>query len=255
MFGDSFISENKTIIASHMKKEYGLDTSNLVTFDDFTDVCFRSITSIKIWDAQLKASGKVAVGPASYLSEISSNLNQVVIMGILGLGVPSYTMLRRSLENILTFLYYKDHPIEFFLKDNNDKEKKLQMETLKQYIKEYPFEIQLNQYNVVKIKDLVNKLISLYNTDYVQLSNYVHGKNLRYLEFYNYLDDLKPNDALLTSLVHLLNNLSAIINVLNIVFFFDIYKQFEESKKEIIRLSISNKGHYKQSLLAIFGEF
>ena len=37
-----------------MKKEFGLDTSDLITFDDFTDICFRSITSIKIWDTQLK---------------------------------------------------------------------------------------------------------------------------------------------------------------------------------------------------------
>ena len=101
-------------------------------------------------------------------------------------------MLRRSLENILTFIYYKDHPIEFFLKDNTDKEKKLHMDALKQYIKDYPFEMQLNQYNVPKIRSLVNKLISFYTTDYAELSNYVHGKNLRYLELNNYLDDLNP---------------------------------------------------------------
>ncbi|NLO29734.1 MAG: hypothetical protein GX120_04310, partial [Methanosarcina mazei] len=212
MFGDSYISEKKGVIASHLNAKFGLDVSGLTNFDIFSETCFKSIVSIKIWDEQLNSAERVPFGSASYLNEVISNLNQVVIMGIIGLEVPSYTMLRRSLENILTFLYYKDHPIEFFLKDNSDKTKKLQMDVLKQYIKEYPFEMQLSGYDPIKIKVLVEKVILLYSKDYEELSNYVHSKNQKYLELNNYLDDLKPDDIVLEKLLYFLNNLSTVVN-------------------------------------------
>jgi len=255
MFGDSYISEKKGVIASHLNTKFGLDVSGLTNFEIYSETCLKSIVSIKIWNEKLSMTAEVSSGPVSYLNEIISNLNQVVIMGIIGLEVPSYTMLRRSLENILIFLYYKDHPIEFFLRDNSDKVKKIQMDTLKEYIKDYPFEMQLPEYDSIKIKVLVGKVISLHSKDYAVLSNYVHSKNQKYLELNNYLDDLKPNDIVLEKLTYFIVNLSTIVNILNIVFFFKVYKNFQDSQKEIIRLSISNDGHFKRSLLDIFGEF
>lgn len=255
MFGESYVSDKKTIIASHLSANFGIDVSNLVMFNDFTETCFKSITSLKIWDEQIRLNEESLAGPLSYLSEIISNLNQVVVMGILGLEIPSYTMLRRSLENILTFLYYKDHPIEFFLRDNTDKIKKLQLDSLKQYLRDYPFEMRLNDYDLKKVRVLMDKIILLHSNMYVELSNYVHGKNLRYLELNNYLDDIKSDDIILKRLIDYLDNLSTIVNVLNILFFFETYIHFSEPQKSIIRLSISNNGHFKRSLLDIFGEF
>ncbi len=56
------------------------------------------------------------MGLIEYLREIVSNTNQVLVLGTLGFKSASCAMIRRSLENIVVLLYYKDHPVEFFKK-------------------------------------------------------------------------------------------------------------------------------------------
>jgi hypothetical protein len=253
MFGDEYIDSNKNIVTAKIN-EYGINLGDLDSYDDFLEVSLKGILSIKIWNNNLKQSTFVSDGPTIYLEEIIANYNQAVALGPLGFKVPLYAMLRRSLENTLSFLYYNDHPVEFYLSKRDDY-KRLKLHDYKNFIKNYPFEMKCDDIDVSKINVLVDKLLVLFTSTYKDLSNYVHATNENYFELTYYLEDVVPTNALLEEGTEHISNINKILNVLYILFFFNDYKNFEESAKEIIRLSIPNEKHFKRSLMSIFGEF
>lgn len=255
MFDESYLEEQREIVSSHLEERFKINLVDLPDFGKFTDSSLRGILSLKIWKKYLEENKAVPNGPDQYVDETISNLNQVLVMGIIGFKTPSCIMLRRSLENSISFLYYKDHSVEFSKKEYEPTKKKfLKINELKEYIESYPFYIMYKEYDYEKIKKLIKKLMDSWLMQYKELSNFVHGTNSEYLDLKNYLNDITPENIILVTLMKYIQSLSSIVNTLNILFFFDIYKKFDEVEKSLIRLSISDDLGFKRELIEIFGE-
>lgn len=251
MFSEPHIERNKAIVID-MLADYPIEIENLPSFDEFIETCLYGIISIKIWDDTLNINEPLSSGPIKYLQEIISNLNQVTILSTLGFKVPTYMLLRRSLENIFAFLYYKDHPIEYYHRDVN-LQRSLSRDHLIQYLKEYPFEIQNEKLDLAKINGLMNKIFGIERGTYQELSYYVHATSSQHLDLQCYLDELKPNDDFLKEITPFIVNISTIINTMNILFFHKEYFELNEDEKEIIRFAISNNEHIKKQIIKIYG--
>jgi hypothetical protein len=251
MFSEPHIGHNKTIVEK-MLADYPIEIESLPSFDEFIETCLYGVISIKIWDEKLTTNESTSFGPIKYLQEIISNLNQVIILSALGFKVPTYVLLRRSLENIFAFLYYKDHPIEYYHRDVNLK-RSLNRDHLIKYLKEYPFEIENEQLNLSKINGLMNKIINIEKDTYEELSYYVHATSSQHLELQCYLDELKPNDDFLKEITPHIENINTIVNTFNILFFHKVYFDLKEEEKEVIRFAISNNGHIKKQIQKIYG--
>jgi hypothetical protein len=253
MLGYPQIEHNKKVV-EEIFQDYPVDIESLPSYDTFIDTSLCAIMSIKLWDYKLKEFGSIPSGPSKYLQETISNLNQIILLSTLGFTIPTYMLLRRSLENTFTFLYYKDHPIEYYHKDVNFK-RSLSRDNLKKYLTDYPFEIKIERLNKDKIMALMKKIVLLEDDNYKSLSNYVHATSSEHLDLKYYIDDLKSDDDFLKSITPIIADISTIVNMMNILFFHKEYFDFKEEDKEIVRLAISNKLDLKADLKEIFGEF
>lgn len=255
MLDETHLNEQRENVSLYLQDRFNVQIDDLPNFKEFADSSLKSILSIKIWKKYLKENNTVLQGPDQYVDEIISNLNQVLVMGVLGFKIPSYIMLRRSLENTMSFLYYKDHSIEFFLKEYEPTKKNfLRISELEKYIVDYPFYVQYETHKCKKIKILLKRVIDVWSKQYKDLSNFVHGTNSKYLELNNYLDDISSENSTLMTLTEYIQSLSSMVNTLNIIFFFNIYKKFDEDEKSLIRWSISCGIGFKRDLIEIFGE-
>jgi hypothetical protein len=241
-------------IKSHLNTKYHIKLADSKEINNYLDIDLRGIIALKIWEDELKT--KVSEGPLQYLNEIISNFNQITILGAMGFKIPSYMLMRRSIENLISFLYYKDHPIEFSKKefDSESKRKFSSVREFREYLDEYPFYVQYKGYDQGKINILKNQLINSWMAQYSELSNYVHGTNSRYLELNDYLDEINPNDTLLASLGKSIQKFNSLLNTFFILFYYFNYKQLENSKKSIIKTAIDGNIEYKRELIEIFDE-
>lgn len=254
MLTDANLIAQRNLVHSYLEDMFEINFDDLPEFEKYTDTLLKSIISLKIWNQKL--DGLIPKGPNQYVDEMISNLNQIVVMGIIGFKISSYIMIRRSLENIVVFLYYKDHPIEFIKKESGNTNKKnfLRISNLKEYIEEYPFHELDEGYDNNKIKKLVKKIMDNWMGEYKELSNFVHGTNHEYLDLKQYLEDIKPNNETLVSLEMRIQNFSSVANSLNILFFFEVYSNLDYVEKNFIRSSINDELGFKRDLIELFGE-
>lgn len=118
------LKEQKIIIKSYLSKKYNVNLDELGYVDSYLDFNLRNLIALKIWRELLEE--KLPLEPQQYLNEIISNFNQIIILGLIGFKIPTYMLIRRSIENLIAFLYYKDHHIEFLKKEyNSDTKKKI----------------------------------------------------------------------------------------------------------------------------------
>ena len=171
-------------------------------------------------------------------------------MGIIGFKVPACIMVRRSLENIISFLYYKDHPIEYFRKESGTLLTRIK--DLQEYLIKYPSELIYSEIDDDRFKDLLKKIIKKWDEIYRELSNYVHGSRKEYLDLKTYIEDISPRDEILLYLIPLVEKVGDITNGLLIAFFFNIYLSMDETKKSLIRLSIRDND-IKTDIIDVFG--
>lgn len=213
------------------------------------------LESLKIWNKHLENEFKKVSGIDNYFKEMISNIIHAIILATIDLKVPSIVMIRRTQEIILTYLYYSEHPIEYYKKENDDNVRNISgFQELKEYIKKYPY---FTKYNIDenKIGELVSKIINNWTNQYKELSNYVHGTNSSYFQMVSYLDEFKFVKSDINYLTQQVKKLSTIINVLLIIFYFDIYIHMDENlEKSLIRNSISNETNYKNDIVNIFME-
>lgn len=248
MYEDKYLKEEKDSVVNYITHHYKMELKDLPAFNDYLNIAIKNIISLKIWSNYLKKSGAIPSGPMYYFDEIASNLNQILILGIVGYRIPSYIMLRRSQENYLMFLYYLDHPIEFYKKEENVINRDfLKLKSLKEYVLEYPFDAkyEVDDHLSSTYKKLIRKVIESWSNQYTVLSNFVHGSSKDYFDLKSYLEDINPNNEILISLKKELEILGSILNTTNIMFFLEIYNEFEEREKSLIRLSISDEDFKK----------
>ena len=249
MYEEKYLKDEKNKVKDYIKRHIKIELEVLPDFDEYLNIAIRNIISLKIWSNHLKESGIVSSGPMNYFDEIASNLNQILILGIAGYRIPSYIMLRRSQENYLMFLYYIDHPIEFYKKEENAMNRDfLRLKSLKEYILEYPFNAKYTIEDLSTHKKLVKKVVESWSNQYMVLSNFVHGSSKNHLDSKNYLEDMNPTNDVLISLKKQLQIFGSIMNTTNILFFLNIYSKFDEREKTLVRLSISSDEDLKRDL-------
>lgn len=249
-----YIKNQIDTVKDYVVNTFKLSISALPTIDEFLETSLNSILSIKIWNEELTKTNHITFkGSLIYLKEIVSNFNQAILLGIIGFRIPSCMMIRRSLENILAFLYYKDHPVEFIKK--GESLFSANIKDLKNYITEYPlglmyiYDIQLNQHD---LNTLIRYLINIWSDTYKELSNYVHGSREQYIELNAYIEDITPRDDILRDILPFVEKAGDIINTLLIIFFFKTYIHMKEEKKSLIRLSVK-ESDIKERISRLFG--
>lgn len=241
---DKFISE-----------KYKVDIKRKEQLVNYVETSLVFLQSLKIWDSYLNKQCNMVDGIDRYFKEMISNMIHVIILGTIDLKVPALVMLRRTQEIILTYLYYSEHPIEYYKKESDDTKRNINgFNELKEYIKQYPFFI---KYNVDenKLKELVLKIIDDWTKQYKDLSNYVHGTNSNYFQMISYMDEFKFIKRDVNYLSKQVKRTSTVVNMLLVVFYFDIYVSMNDaSQKSIIRKAISDERTYKEYIIEIFRE-
>ncbi len=117
MGAEHYLDEQKDIALNFLRDRFGVNWDELPDGHQFVKECLKAIVSLKIWINYLEKTALGARDSIAYAKEIVSNVNHIIVMGPLGLKIPSALMIRRSLEGVLHFLYYKDHPVEFCLRE------------------------------------------------------------------------------------------------------------------------------------------
>lgn len=248
------IEDQKNEVKQYLTDQFDLHIRDLNNFNEFLNNSIKGIIAIKIWKDKLRID--MDTDSAIYIDEIVSNLNQVLIMGTIGFKIPSAILIRRSYENLDSFLYYKDHPVEFFLKEAEQPRRSFKGEELKEYLEKYPFIINdYPRFNSEKAKRLNLSLIKHKSEQYSKLSNYVHATNHRYLQLSSYIEDIKPHDDTLDLINRFILEFNTISNCFFIMFFNNKYQELQEIQKSAIRSSIGGGNRrYKKQLQEIFGE-
>ncbi|CAH2717112.1 hypothetical protein BACCIP111895_04301 [Neobacillus rhizosphaerae] len=254
MFADDHIINQRDQISSYLKQTYNINIESLPYYNNFSASMLKCIVSFKLWSGMLERKDAVSNGSLQYLKETISNLNQVLVLGILGFKSPSFSMIRRSLENIISFIYFKDHPIEFAKKQMDPEFKNLSVKEMGDYIKQYPFSYYYNTEQGNLINQFTSQIMGLWKIEYQELSKFVHGSNDKYFDLNSFIEEINPNDDILIKIEKHILIFSSIVNTLNILFFFDLYKsEISEEEKQFIRRAITQDG-YKRTIQDIFGE-
>jgi len=247
---DDHIKREKEILVKFFKNQ-NTKIDNLKNSNIFIEEMLKTIIAVKIWKQNLS---DIPDRLQSYLAEIVSDLNQVILLAIQGYKIPSYILLRRCLENMVQILYYKDHKVEFYKKILHKESNHIKINDYKEYIVKFPFICVYPKINIERLQKLVKKNVESWRENYKELSNYVHGTTLEYLELAEFIEEIKPNDKFLSIIIKQIQEFSSIFNVLFIIFFFKLYKQLDPREKEWIRTCIQRGSHYLRELTNIFKE-
>lgn len=242
-------------IDKFISQKYKVDIKRKEQLVKYVETSLVFLQSLKIWDSYLSKQYNMVDGIDCYFKEMISNMIHVIILGTIDLKVPALVMLRRTQEIILTYLYYSEHPIEYYKKESDDTKRNINgFNELKEYIKQYPFFVKYN-IDEDKLKELVSKIIDDWTKQYKDLSNYVHGTNSSYFQMISYMDEFKFIKSDANYLNKQVKMTSTIVNTLLIVFYFDIYVSMDDtSQKSTIRKAISNERTYKEDIIEIFRE-
>lgn len=242
-------------IQKFILEKYGVNIKTKEQYIEFVLESSSLLIALKTWNKNLKDVFKNVEGVDNYFKEMISNTINMTILGTLDLKVPSLVMLRRTQECILSYLYYFEHPVEYYKKESDDNIRILSGFTeLKEYIKKYPFSI---KYNISEshVQDIVQVIINDWGLQYKELSNYVHGTNSKYFQMVEYFNEFTFSKTDIKFLTKQVKKTSSIINSLLICFYFDRYIKFDEYlEKSLIRNCISNDTQYKAKIVKIFNE-
>ena len=174
------ILKKKETVRDFLQRNYKVDPNSLVHLDPFLEHSIEGIVAIKLWRNSLKNESSEIVN--NYLNEVISNYNQIIILSSMGLVIPSIFFIRRSYENMFAYLFYKDHPIEFFIKENDLATKHRKLAEIEQYFEKFPLKFYYPHIDENLSGKLISELISARKEHYSQLSNYVHANNQDFLE-------------------------------------------------------------------------
>jgi hypothetical protein len=246
------IEDQKKEVGKYLHERFALDPSQYPDINEYLTNLVIGITAVKIWSEELDDMYQNTI---PYLNEIVSNFNQVIIMGSIGFKIPSTILIRRSYENMIAFLYYKDHPVEFYLKESEMPRRFLKDDEIKGYLEKYPFEINnYTSFNSDKAKLLITYLLKHKAQEYESLSNYTHASNHRYLQMTEFLNDINPNNDDIRLLNQYVMEFNTIFNTTLILFLNNEYQNIEETKKKLLRNTIGGGNRrYKNQLREVFG--
>lgn len=249
------LEEEFETIAEFIEKKYKICIKSKEQLVNFTKHALLFMMSLKIWKKHLVLYFKNLSKIEMYFEEMLSNIIHIIILGNIDMKMPALIMLRRTQEIILTYLYYAEHPVEYYKKESDDRTRPINgFNELKDYIKNYPYSMKY-KISDQEMQEFVSEIIDQWGMQYRELSNYVHGTNSNFFQNTQYIDEFKFEKKDVNFLTKQIEMLSSIVNSLLIVFYFEDYIKFEEyAEKTLIRNAISNKFDYKKKIVSILKE-
>lgn len=241
------INTQKKEIEDLLNNRFNIKKKSIEGFDSYTGLVVENTISLKTWESPLE--NYIA---NSFFKEIISNCNQALVLGLLGFNIAAFTNLRRCLENILVFIYYSEHNIEYQKKELDVTKRNFdKIENILNYIKDYPFTTKYPGGEKAKMDTLLKKVCDIWLNDYKELSNYVHSSNTKYLDLNVFLVDIKPTKEKLDLLAQTFTSITNIIHSLLIIFFYKEYHDLIANEKTLIKSNI-NDGNIKRNLKEYF---
>jgi hypothetical protein len=249
-----FICDEYKIFKELLLENYNVEVDD-PQIEKLCKNCLNIIASLNIWKAHLDDSDDVISESLEYYDEIISNLIHVAILFVMRLKVPAVMMLRRSRENLLNFIYYSEHRVEFYKKEYDDNRKNFNgFKDLKDYLVQYPFNVKYNISNQI-VSNLVKDSLLDWSEQYKRLSHFVHGSNTKYMENVKNFDGIITESKELEFMIKELDIFLEVLNTLFVVFYFNEYRNLDEhDEKPFIRNSFFSTKDYKRRLKDMFKE-
>lgn len=158
-----------------------------------------------------------------FLNEIASDALQVLPQMLLGYTRATKIFLRGIIENALRYIYFIDHPIEFFMMNSRGKWY-LGVDKLFDYMKGHP-KFQLSEPKF----DAINRLQALYD----ELSADIHGRKVENLEGRLALIRIGYNQEVANVELNLAQRCSAAVNFCLAI----------ENRRELRAFTLEDKGY------------
>lgn len=246
---DVLINSSKDEVINFLRSTFSIDAVANTELENCILQYTKSIISLKLWHQKLNS-----INANEYFKEIISNYNQSLILSSIGLYVPSTILLRRSLENILAFIYYKDHNIEFIKKEFDESKRSFdKIDDLTNYLKEFPFKLYYPAINEAELKSLLEESTGEWKKNYKYLSHYVHSSNTSFLNLRLFLENITFDSTQVEKNLSYQAFTISFINTILILFFFNDYNILEQHEKTLIRSLIDTNS--TQRLMRIFTDF
>lgn len=157
--------------------------------------------SLSLWKFRLKPHVSHA---SPFLEEIASDAIQILPQIMMGFRKPARLLARGVLENLLRYLYFVDHPIEF-ARMNAEGKWYLTIKELFEYAKVHPvFQ------RAEKEFDAINRAQTLYD----ELSSVIHGRRVSDLEMRAALQKIVYSTAMASQEVNLIRRCAEATNFL-----------------------------------------
>lgn len=216
------------------------------------------LQSLKIWQKNLQTEFFGNCNLNMYFQEMVSNSVHTIALSTLNMVLPSFIMLRKTLEFMMTVLYYSEHPVELYKKEQ-ESGKAFTLKEIKEYIISYPFAMKY-KISSKAIRKLAEELITDWSKQYEELSNFVHSSHSKYFQSKNQLNDFEILEDVLTIeknldlLLAQIARITGIFNSLYIIFYFSKYISFNNQEKSMIRKAIDSEYGYKKKIVELFRE-
>jgi hypothetical protein len=148
----------------------------------------------------------------------------------LGLKKAANLLIRSVIENTLKHVYYKDHPIEFKLL-NEDNETKISDKELLNYLRNHP---------LYRKRRNISEVLGFINNVYHEKSKVVHGTSLKYVISIKTISEIKNRKKLEDMVNDFVKIISYIMTII-IIFHIKQFYKFSPEEKKLILSCIQSK--------------
>jgi hypothetical protein len=210
-------------------KKYFEETHNIsIPFNNRNVNAIKKIHGTVYGYLILKSKLKINNQANIFLSEIHSDYLQSISLVLKGYEKLAMILLRDILENTLKFIYYYDHPIEFVLLEDKNKNF-IFIDDLVRYVCEHP-EISHHSEKL--------QLLSRVKTNYAKLSKHIHSKDSNYMQLIKYLKQIKFSKTFCDKYLVEFKQIHSTIMILLILFLYKKYSLLSISDRRFILNSI-----------------
>lgn len=250
---DSHLRQQISATRTLLSRKFNLRFEELPAFESFAEKALLHIMAAKLFAKRLAEPHVTDYTP--FLEEIASSANQILVLASLGFRIAPYMMLRRSMENMMGYIYYREHPVEYYKREAMTEDAQFSgSRGLSEYAQNYPFDMLYPNLDMKQARKFGDLLVGRWKVIYKELSRYVHSQARKYLDTQPFIEDVNPSNDLLINLENQVEDVSSILGSLGILFFFNKYRSLKEEEKSVIRLSIKTGFGFKRELVLLFGE-
>jgi hypothetical protein len=175
----------------------------------------RIIYSFIIWDYHLPHDGSGRI----FISELVSDSIQTIVLCLNGYTKSVALLLRGIIENILRYIYYYDHPIEFTWLESGHF---LQIDALINYTKKHP---KFNE--IPRMLDVLSEIKGQHKT----ISRYVHAQAVEHMQLTKSIEEINFKhdffEWYINQLISLGSNVNLILSIFNREEFDNFIKNYQ----------------------------